>query len=215
MQSGCIKTMTEYSTQERILGEIKSDSAWLAFCCYRDLPMPRTLKAAQMVYEAHKGTKRQSATRHFSRWRREHFWDERIAAEELRSTKAMAERLADRATDEVYAAIEEDSRIVAQLNKGGRANNIQSTQITQSLIKYLLDRCKVKDCRTKEEYAEHIQYLQWQASQVKVIASALREVRSCDKATFEIEGLIMTANDRIYGVAEMLARHEEKMSEEI
>ena len=207
--------MTEYSAHERILGEIKSDNAWLAFCCYRDLPFPRTLKAAQFIYEAHKGTKRQSATRHFSRWRREHLWDERIASNESRSSKAILEKIADRATDEVYAAIEEDSRIVAQLNKGGRANNIQSTQITQSLIKHLLDRCKVKDCRTKEEYAEHIQHLQWQTSQVKIIASALREVRSCDKATFEIEGLIMTANDRIYGVAEMLARHEQQIGEEI
>jgi hypothetical protein len=126
----------------------------------------------------------------------------------------MAEKLADLATDEVYAAIEEDSRIVAQLNKGGRANNIQSTQITQSLIEHLLNRCKVKDCQTKKEYAEHIEKLQWQVSQVKIIASALREVRSCDKATFEIEGLIMTANDRIYGVAEMLARHEQQMTEE-
>jgi hypothetical protein len=63
---------------------------------------------AENIYREQKGRRRaKSSSSHFCKWRREHFWDERIASDESRSTKAMAEKLADLATDEVYAAIRE------------------------------------------------------------------------------------------------------------
>jgi len=58
----------------------ETESQWLAFMCYRDQDLPRTMPAAFDDYSQKKGLKSQTMTGAFKEWKQQNDWEERVTA---------------------------------------------------------------------------------------------------------------------------------------
>ncbi|WP_373538777.1 hypothetical protein [Chamaesiphon sp.] len=205
--------MTETKSQipvcERQEGE--TDKAWYAYTIYQNIGAGRSVDAAYSEYiESTKGVKPDNAgnrrghsisSASFKEWQTRFNWAERVRIHDADSRSSLVEKLAERSVDSVYEAIEKDMQIVADINKAVRANSINALAITQRLMSRLTKALDIKDMKQ----------LQAEIDGIKVVASALLELRKIDKISIEVEGALAVSHNRIYAIGEMLAVHEKNM----
>lgn len=110
----------------------------LAFCCYRDLGVGRTVEAAREVYEEKRGRKRDGGIAkkngRFQSWALEFNWNERCRAWDLE--KEAEKREIQRKVDakKYVKELEDLRKSQLQLGRIGLANALGANQLLQNFL---------------------------------------------------------------------------------
>jgi hypothetical protein len=175
----------------------ESDRQWFAYCCWRDMPQPRTIEGAYAIYRAGTGGKSRKPSGDWGKWRKQYKWDERSEAFDHRQKEVFRDATIALNSDEFFNSLEDHRQILktaAGYLKSTAVVLLQANAIEAHMInqKYMKDG-KVTASYTKEDRATLVGL-----NKDNIIgAEAFREGREVFNEAHHLDGVADALKDRM------------------